>query len=126
MIMIPAPFVCTALTVGIKRVREYSLLGGVNGQAVVVLDLNPGNDIVALEGVEGGKPGSRILVTLGLVEIVGDGDQLRSSEVVGELLAESGSPIASSADPGFLQRDDVVLETTSRSTLRYPIFGEII
>ena len=107
----------------VERVRESGLLGGVNGQAVFVLDLNPCNDVVALEGVERGEPGSGVLVALGLVEVIGDGDQLGLSKVVGKLLAASGSPIAGSTDPGFLQRDDMVLETTSRSKLRYPIFG---
>ena len=114
MIVVLALFACTALAVRVERVCECGLLGGIDGQAVEVLDLNPGDDVVALEGVERGKPDSRVLVALGLVEIIGDGDQLGSNEVVGELLAESGSPIAGSADPGFLQRDDMVLETTSR------------
>ena len=107
------PFACTALAVRVERVRESGLLGGVDGQAVVVLDLNPCDDVVALEGVERGEPGSRVLVALGLVEVIGDGDQFGSSEVVGELFAASRSPIASSTDPGFLQRDDMILETIS-------------
>jgi len=116
-------FACTTLAVRVERVRESGLLCGVNGQVVFVLDLNPCNGVVALEGVERGEPGSRVLVALGLVEVIGDGDQLGLSKVVGKLLAASGSPIAGSTDPGFLQRDDMVLETTSRSKLRYPIFG---
>jgi len=81
--MVLAPFACTALAVCVERARECGLLGGVDGQVVVVLDLNPGNDVVALEGIERGEPGSRVLVALRLVEIIGDGDQLGSSEVVG-------------------------------------------
>jgi len=94
--------------VRVERVRESGLLNGVDGQVVVALDLNPGNDVVALEGVERGKPGGGVLVALGLVKVVGDGDQLGSNEVVGELFAESGSPSPGSADPGFLQRNQMV------------------
>ena len=109
--MILTPLACTALAIRVERVRESGLLSGVDGQAVVVLDFDPSNGIVALVRVEWGEPGSRVLVTFCLVEVVGDRDQLGSSEVVGELLATSGSPIAGSADPGFLQRDEMVLET---------------
>lgn len=63
-----------ALAVGVERVCESGLLSGVDGQAVVVFDLNPSNDVSALEGVERGKPGSGVLVALSLVKVVGDGD----------------------------------------------------
>ena len=63
-----------SLTVRVERIRESGLLGRVDGQAVVVLDLNPSNDVVALERVERGEPGSGVLVTLGLVKVVGNGD----------------------------------------------------
>ena len=119
-------FACIALAVRVERVRESGLLGGVNGQVVVVLDLDPCNDVVAFEGIERGEPDSRVLVALGLIEVIGDGDQLGPSEVIGKLFAASGSPVAGSADPGFLQRDDMVLEMTSRSKRRYPIFGGTI
>ena len=99
-----------ALTVSVEGVRESSLLSGVDGQVVVVLDLNPSNDVGALEGLKRGKPGGGILVALGLVEVVGDSDQLGTSEVICELLTESSRPIAGSAYPGFFQRNHVVLE----------------
>ena len=88
-----------------------------------MLDLNPCDDVVALVGVERGEPGSGVLVALGLVEVIGDGDQFGLSEVIGKLLAASRGPITGSADPSFLQRDDMVLETTSRSKLWYPIYS---
>ena len=97
------------LTMRVKRVCEGGLLGGVDGQAVVVFDLNPSDDVGALEGVERGEPSGWVLVAFGLVEVVSDGHELGSSEVVGELLTASGRPIAGSANPGFLQRDYVVL-----------------
>ena len=107
-----------ALAVPVERVCESSLLSGVDGQAVVLFDLNPSNDVVALEGVERGEPGSGVLVALGLVKAVGDGNQLGLDEVVGELLAASSSPITGSADPGFLQRNEMVLEMhISRDTV---------
>jgi len=101
-----APFACTGLAVRVERVRESGLLSGVNSQVVVVFDLDPCNDVFALE--ERGEPSSKVLVALGLVEVIGDSNQLGLSELVGELFAASGSPIAGSADPGFLQRDEVV------------------
>jgi len=99
---------CTALAIRVERVRESGLLGGVDGQIVVVLDLNPSDDIVALEGIERGKPGAGVLIALGLVEVVCDGNQLGLSKVVGELLTTSGGPTAGSADPGLLQRNEVI------------------
>jgi len=105
----------TALAVRVERVRESGLLSGVDGQAVVLLDLNPRNDVVALEGVERGEPGSGVLIALGLVQVIGNGDELGPSKVVRELFATSGSPSASTADPGFLQRDHMVLQSRSRS-----------
>jgi hypothetical protein len=76
-----------------------------------LLDLNPSNDVAALEGAERGEPGSGVLVTLGLVKVIGDGNQLGSSEIVGKLLAESGGPSAGPADPSFLQRNHMILQT---------------
>ena len=102
-----------ALAVRVEGVRKRGLLSGVDSQAVVLLDLNPSNDVVAFEGVERGEPSSGILVTLGLVKIVSDGNQLGPNEVVGELLALRGSPSAGSADPGFFQGNQMVLQIHS-------------
>ena len=113
--------VCTSLAVRVERVRESGLLGGVNGQTVVVLDLNPSDDVVALEGIERGEPGGGVLIALGLVEVVCDGNQLWLSKIVGELFATSGGPTAGSADPGFLQRHEVVLETHLGQTSAFEI-----
>jgi hypothetical protein len=77
--------------------------------------LDPSNDVGALEGVERGEPSGGILIALGLVEVVGDGDELGSSDVIGELFAASGRPIASSTDPGFPQRNYMVLEAVVRT-----------
>ena len=85
--------------------------------------MNPSNDVVALEGVERGEPGSGVLVALCLVEAVGDGNQLGLGEVVGELLAASGSPITGSADPGFLQRNEMVLEVHVSRDNVFKIWG---
>ena len=67
-----------------------------------MLNFNPSNGIGTLEGVERGEPSGGVLVALGLVKVVSDSDKLGSSEVVGELLAPSGSPRAGSANPSFL------------------------
>ena len=107
----PYTIACNPLAVRVERVRESSLLSGVDGQAVVLLDLDPSNDVGALVGVERGEPRSGVLVALGLIEVIGDGYQLGPNEVVGELFATSGSPSAGSTDPGFLQRNQVVLQT---------------
>ena len=73
--------------------------------------MDPSNDVGALVGVERGEPRSGVLVALGLVKVVSDGHQLGPNEVVGELFPTGGSPGAGSADPGFLQRNQVVLQT---------------
>jgi len=100
--------ITATLAIGVERVCKSRLLCRVDGQAVVVLDLNPSNDVGAFEGVERRKPSGGVFVALGLVEVVCDGDQLRLSEVVGELLAAICCPITGSTDPGFLQRNYVV------------------
>ena len=46
--------------------------------------------------------------TLGLVEIVRDGDELRAREVVREGFAPRGGPVARAGDPGLLERNHVV------------------
>lgn len=102
--------VFTALTICVEGVCESCLLGGVDGQAVVVLDLNPSKNVGTLEGVERGEPSGGVLVALGLVEVVGDGNELGLSQVIGKLFATVSRPIAGSADPGFLQRNYMVLE----------------
>lgn len=48
-----------------------------------MLYLNPCEDIGTLEGVERREPSGGVLVTLGLVKVVSDSDELRSSDVVG-------------------------------------------
>ena len=95
----------------IEGLREGGLLSRVDGQVIELLDLDPSNDVVALERVKRGKPGRGVLVALFLVEVVGDGNQLGPGKIVGELLAESGGPSAGSANPSFLQRNQVVLRT---------------
>ena len=76
-----------------------------------MLYLDISNDVVALEGVERGEPVSRVLVALGFVKAVGDGDQLGLTELVGEFFALSCSPIPGSADPSLLQGNQMVLKT---------------
>jgi hypothetical protein len=88
-----------------------------------LLDLNPSNDVVALEGVERGEPESGVLVALGLVKVVGDGDQLGSSEVVGELFAASSGPAAGPTDPGFLQRNQMILQTHFNQNTGFEVRG---
>jgi len=71
----PCTVACdTLVAVPVERVRESSLLGRINGQVIVLLDLNPSDRVVALVGVDRGEPGSRVLVALGLVKVVGDSD----------------------------------------------------
>ena len=86
-----------------------------------MFDLNVSNDIVTLEGVKRGKPGGRILVTLLFVNSVGDGNQLGLSEVVGEFFALSGGPIAGSANPGFLQWNQMVLHLKRVLILKFEV-----
>src|SRR5690606_29469367 len=95
-----------------SAVREVSLegglLGGVDGQAVVVLHLDPGACVGAAVGGAGGHPGGRVLVALGLVDVVGDGDQLRAGQVVGEGLAPGGGPRVGAGVPRLGERHHVV------------------
>ena len=70
-----------------------------------MLDLNPGNNVSALERVERWEPSGGIFVPLSLIKIVSDGDQLRSNEVVSELLALAVTPVAGTAYPGCSQRN---------------------
>ncbi len=96
---------------------QGALLRGVDAQIVLILDLDPHGGVGAVirgfsnklatgpayyyrRGRMGGKeehtqrwtPRLRTLITFGLVDIVGDGDELRVGEVVGELLAEGCRP----------------------------------
>jgi len=61
-----------ALAVVVEGVRERSLLGRIDGQAIMLFDLNPSNDVFTLEGAKRGEPRRRVLVALGLVKVVGD------------------------------------------------------
>ena len=114
MIMTLTSFAYITLAIRVERVRKSGLFSGVNGQAVVVLDLNPSNGVGTLEGIKRRKPGGRVLVALGLVKVGCDGGQLGLGKVIGEFFAPSGSPIPGPADPGFLQRNDMVLEMYSQ------------
>ena len=93
-----------------ERVRKSGLLSRADCQAVVMLDFNPGNGVGTFERVERWEPSGRVLVALGLVKVVGDSDELRSSEVIGKLLAPIGSPRAGTANPGCLQWYYMILE----------------
>jgi hypothetical protein len=53
-------------------------------------------------------PGIWRLVTLGLVDVVCDGNELRVGQVIGELLASGRSPGVGTRLPGVGERNDVV------------------
>lgn len=93
-----------------ERVRKSGLLSRADRQAVVMLDFNPGSGVGTLERVERWEPSGGVLVALGLVKVIGDSDELRSSEVIGELLAPIGIPRAGTTNPGCLQWYYMVLE----------------
>lgn len=60
----------------IKNIARGLLLRRVHAQAVVVLHLNVCADIFALVRSAWREPLGQILVALGLVDVVGDGEQL--------------------------------------------------
>lgn len=55
-----------------------------------------------------GHPLGRVLVALGLIDIVGNSDELRASEIVGESLATSRRPSARSRGPSLAEGDNMV------------------
>ena len=75
-----------------------------------MLDLNPGNNISAFEGSVW-EPSGRAASALPLISSCANGEQLRSSEVVGESFALAVVPGAGTTYPGFPQRNYMVLET---------------
>lgn len=56
-----------------EHIFQGSLLGRADGQAVGALDLDPGAGIGAVEAGQRGLPLVGALVTLALVDLVGDG-----------------------------------------------------
>lgn len=101
-----------------KVIGKSRLLGRVDGEVVIVLDLNPSADIRAQEAGLGRNPFCRILVALGTVATATDCDELRACEVIRKRLATRVCPAASTGDPRFFQRHDVVLAKMSQSCLR--------
>ena len=75
-----------------------------------MLDFNPGNNVSAFERVVW-KPSGRTSSALLLIRTCANGEQLKSSEVVGEFLALAVVPVAGTTYPGCLQRNYMVLET---------------
>lgn len=69
---------------GIQHARQCRLLSRRDGQGVRVFDLNPAPSVDAVERRQGRLPLVRTPVSLGLVDVVGDGPQLRRIDIVGE------------------------------------------
>lgn len=64
----------------VKDILCSLLLGAVHAQAVVVLHLHIGTNVFALVSLSWWKPLCHVLITLGLVDIVGDGEKLWASD----------------------------------------------
>lgn len=77
-------------------------------QAPAVLGVDPPLCIRAAGAGTRRLPRRRILVTLGPVDAGGHRDQLRSVEVVGEVLALLRGPAAGAGTPRLGQRHDVI------------------
>ncbi len=71
----------------VQHAAESSLLSGRNLELVVALDLDPALGVGAVEAAQGRLPRIRAAVALGLVDVVGDGPELRTGDVVGKGLA---------------------------------------
>src|SRR3954471_19812337 len=105
---ISANVVMPASSAAAQHVRQGGLLALRDSQSVVVLHDDPVGRVGAPERDERRLPLVRRLVALLLVEVVGDGEQLRPGQVVGELLALLGRPRLGAAGPGLPERDHVV------------------
>ena len=79
-----------------------------SGQAPSVLHGDPHLGVGAPVRRQRRLPGRRVLVALGLVDVVGDRDQLRAGQVVGEALPAAGRPGAGAGAPRLGERHDVV------------------
>lgn len=64
----------------VQDVTRCILLGLVNGQVVVMFDINPSPDILALVRFSGRQPLSQVAVAFGLIDVVGNGKELRASD----------------------------------------------
>ncbi|EGJ77759.1 putative secreted protein [Streptomyces sp. Tu6071] len=73
-----------------------------------MLHLDPHARVHAVVRGERGHPRRGVLVTLRLVDVVRDGDELGAGQVVGEGLALRGRPGARARAPRLGERDDVV------------------
>src|SRR5215217_9425256 len=89
----------------VGQAGEGVLLAGVDGQTPAEFHREPFGDVAAT-GV-GGQPGGRVLVALGLVDVVGDRDQgAVVPQVVGEGAALGGGPVPGAGVPRLGQRDE--------------------
>ena len=93
---------------GGEHAVQGRLLRAVDRQGVVPLHLDPGPGVRAPERRQRRLPGRRVLVALGLVDVVGDRPQLGAAEVVGVRLPPRGGPRPRSGAPGLGERHHVV------------------
>lgn len=68
----------------VQHIASRNLLRAIHAQAVEVLDLHVRTHILALVGLARRQPLGEILVALGLVDVVRDGEQLRPSQTAFE------------------------------------------
>jgi hypothetical protein len=89
----PGPYCCLthvfppAQLAPAQHALQRRLLGGADAELVGALDLDPGACVGAVEARQRRLPRVRALVTLALVDIVGDRPQLGTRDVVGKGLA---------------------------------------
>src|SRR5205814_9334794 len=93
---------------GVEHGLQGALLGGLKPQAPHVFAADPHLGVGAAVRRARRLPGGRVLVALGLVDVVGDGDELGVAQVVGEALAAAGGPGVGTGSPGLGQGHDVV------------------
>jgi len=79
-----------------------------------MFDRNPGADVGANETGQGRDPFRNVFVSLGLIQVVSDGYQLGSSEVIRERFTLSGGPTSCARNPGLLKWNHVVKQCQDR------------
>lgn len=91
---IPNPYVVLSLT-SVQHAGQSRLLSRSDGEVVVALDLDPTLGVGAVEARQRGLPLVGGVAALGLVDVVGDGPELRTADVVGKGLTLGSGPFGS-------------------------------
>lgn len=92
----------------VQHPLKGGLLGRLQAQVPFGLGADPPFGVTAFCTGAGRLPGGWVLVTLGAVAARGNGDELGSTQIIGERLALGGGPAAGPGAPCFSKGNDVV------------------